>query len=59
MNVISFSIRPVAVIELCCRKWATNISGKATCIMKQFTIMRGIMIISIEAVSRNWVEFLC
>ena len=26
--------------------------------MKQFTIMRAIMIISIEAVSRNWVEFL-
>ena len=52
-------LRPMAVTELCCRKRPTNISDKATCIMKQFTIMRAIMIISIEAVSRNWVEFLC
>ena len=49
MNLISFSIRSMAVTELCCRKRPTNISGKATCIMKQFIIMRAIMIISIEA----------
>ena len=55
----SFPKRPMTVTELYCRKRLTVISGIATYIMKEFTIMRAMMVIFMKAVSRNWVELLC
>ena len=41
----------MTVIELCCWKRLTSISGEATCIMKQFNDMRAMLIIYVEVVS--------